>query len=105
MEWADIIKNNENTQNEECLSTKVQIPKFSRPSPESLTEEVAIYKKLVETKLRNLGPKVEEQYPPNNNLPFHLKLAKGCHTSGIQVFCPEIIKKFAQMSGIFVIEE
>ena len=75
VEWADIFKNNENTQNEECLPTKLIIPKFSRPPTESLTEEVATYKKLVETKLRNLGPKVEKQYLHNNNLPFRLKLA------------------------------
>ena len=75
VEWANIFKNNENTQNEECLPTKLIIPKFSRPPSESLTEEVATYKKLVETKLRNLGPKVEKQYLHNNNLPFRLKLA------------------------------
>ena len=75
VEWADIFKNNENTQNEECLPTKLIIPKFFRPPTELLTEEVATYKKLVETKLRNLGPKVEKQYLHNNNLPFRLKLA------------------------------
>ena len=76
VEWADIFKNNKTTQNEEYLPTKLIIPKFSRPPTESLTEEVAIYKKLVETKLRNLGPKVENQYLLNNNLPFILmKLA------------------------------
>ena len=75
VEWADIFKNNENTQNEECLPTKLVIPKFSRPPTESLTEEVATYKKLVKTKLRNLGPKVEKQYLHNNNLPFRLKQA------------------------------
>ena len=75
VEWADIFKNNENMQNEECLPTKLIIPKFSRPPTESLTEEVATYKKLVETKLGNLGPKVEKQYLHNNNLPFRLKQA------------------------------
>ena len=54
VEWADIFKNNDNTQNEECLPTKLIIPKFSTPPIESLTEKVATYKKLVETKLRNL---------------------------------------------------
>ena len=75
VEWADIFKNNENTQNEECLPTKLIISKFSRPPTESLSEEVATYKKLVETKLRNLGPKVEKQYLHINNLPFRLKQA------------------------------
>ena len=50
VESTDIFKNNENTQNEECLPNKLQIPKFSKPSSESLTKEVATYKKLVETK-------------------------------------------------------
>ena len=36
---------------------------------------VATYEKSVETKLRNLDPKVENQYLQNNNLPFRLKLA------------------------------
>ena len=75
VEWADIFKNNKNIQNEECLPTKLQIPKFSRPSPRSLTEEIATYKKLFELKLRNLDPKVEEQYVQNNNLPFRLELS------------------------------
>ena len=42
VEWSDIFKNNENTQNEECLPTKLIIPKFSRPPTESLTEEVVM---------------------------------------------------------------
>ena len=31
VEWADIFENNENIQDEECLPTKLQIPKFSLP--------------------------------------------------------------------------
>ena len=57
------------------LPTQLQIPKFSRPSLELLGEEVATYKKLVETKKQNFGPKVEEQHLHNNNSPFRLKLA------------------------------
>ena len=60
VESADIFKNNENAQNEECPPNKLHILKFSRSSSESPTEKVATYKKLVETKLQNLGPKVEK---------------------------------------------